>query len=718
MAIITTIKERINALSPGDFQILCDAYLLKEGYSNIMCLGTQTGARRTTKGTPDTYFCDDIGKYIFVEYTTQKENLFAKINLDIDKCLDIGRTGIPLTDIAEIIYCHTSSNLTPQNDRALRIKCEGNGIKLTLIGIDKIASDIYEKYKTLAKDHLNLFITTEQIQPLQDFVERHDRNSLVAPLSIRFMFRSKELLDIKDAFYKSDVVLLKGSPGTGKTRIAIHFAETYKNEQNGIVYCIHNRALPIYDDLCAYMEKPGKYFILVDDANEISNLNLVLDYANRKNSGYEVKILMTIRDYAVEKVKSTLEQVVKYEIVDIKPFSDLEIKEIVSTCIGIKNDAYLKRIVNIANGNPRLAILASNIAGESNRLDSIYDVSKLYSAYYGRVLKDSELSSNTDLLKVLGIMALIDSMYIDKIDMLKPFLSEHRISEDSFRSSLYRLHELELIDIYFNKAAKFAEQSFANFILKYVFYDSKIFSLSRFLELLFSRYESKIIYAINTLVRVFKEDKLIDFVQSEIRQVWIKLKAEKSSDFMDLFKKFYPVDLTEALLILNDIIDNEPQVEILVEKMDTETGKNYINISDDIINILGGFANTDALDSSLDLFFKYYLKRPDMYMQFYHASIQYFGIDKNSYLYNFYTVNKYIQKITEYSDCWKNKYICYLFLNVAEVLLGFRFNYWEDFGRNSTATMTVFYLSNDDNVEQYRRYIWEQISLISAKKRV
>ena len=74
MATITTIKERIAAMDQAGFQILCDSYLSKEGYPNIVALGTKAGAQKTTRGTPDTYFFADE-KYIFVEYTTQQSSL-------------------------------------------------------------------------------------------------------------------------------------------------------------------------------------------------------------------------------------------------------------------------------------------------------------------------------------------------------------------------------------------------------------------------------------------------------------------------------------------------------------------------------------------------------------------------------------------------------------------------------------------------------------------
>ena len=101
MATIVSVKQKILTLDAGSFQILCDEYLSREGYPNIVSLGTKSGTSKTTKGTPDTYFVTDGGKYVFVEYTTQQDDLIEKIESDINKCLDSDKTGIKTE---EIIY--------------------------------------------------------------------------------------------------------------------------------------------------------------------------------------------------------------------------------------------------------------------------------------------------------------------------------------------------------------------------------------------------------------------------------------------------------------------------------------------------------------------------------------------------------------------------------------------------------------------------------------
>lgn len=225
MATIVSIKQKIEQLDAGSFQVLCDAYLSREGYPNPVSLGTKAGTQKTTQGTPDTYFCLANGKYVLAEYTTQRPGLAGKIRSDLEKCFDSQLSGINNDDITEIIYCHTSSGIDAGADKSLKRYCQDKGVQLTMIGIDKLAEDISRKYPILAKEHLGLSVDTEQIQDPLDFVRQYDTSALAAPLNTNFLFRENEIVRLQKAFDENNVVILSGAAGTGKTRLALEFAE-------------------------------------------------------------------------------------------------------------------------------------------------------------------------------------------------------------------------------------------------------------------------------------------------------------------------------------------------------------------------------------------------------------------------------------------------------------------------------------------------------------
>ena len=544
MANIESIKQKILQLDAGSFQNLCDSYLYKIGYPNIVSLGGEAGTRKTTLGTPDTYFIASNGKYVFVEYTTQNTSLFAKIKDDLEKCLDTSKTGVPHDKISEIIYCHTSSNLTPFQDSEVKALCENIGIKLTVIGIDKLAEDIYLFHHNLSRDFLGISISTGQIQSYDDFVNSYNSNRMAAPIDTQFLFREKEFKDIGDAYLKVDVVILNGSAGTGKTRLALHYVKNHPDANNEKVYCIHSNALPIYEDLKLFIDRPGNYFLFIDDANQLSGLQHIIRYVSMKPEGYNVKILITVRDYALQKVIKDVREITSYEIVNINVFSDDESKKLLETSLGILNQEYQERIIRIAEGNARIAILAGKVACNSNRLDSINDVSQLYEDYYGSTLEDNQLLVNKNMCITAGIVAFLEAIHLEHIDTFLPILHEKGLNRDDFIENVRILHELEIVDICNDKAVRFSEQCLSNYLLKYVFFDKKLIGLSEMIKACFQSYRERTISSVNTLLNIFRNETLFNFVEKEIKLLWDELSIEKSPALFEFVKAFFRINPT------------------------------------------------------------------------------------------------------------------------------------------------------------------------------
>ena len=716
MANIESIKQKILQLDAGSFQNLCDSYLYKTGYPSIVSLGGEAGTRKTTLGTPDTYFIASNGKYVFVEYTTQRTNLFVKIKDDLEKCLDTAKTGVPHDKISEIIYCHTSSNLTPFQDSEVKKLCEDAGVKLIIIGIDKLAEDIYLFYHNLSRDFLGISISTDQIQSYDEFINSYNANRMAAPLDTKFLFRKKEFQDITNAYTKVDVVILSGSSGTGKTRLALHYVKNHADAKYEKTYCIHSNALPIYDDLKLFLDRPRDYFLFIDDANQLSGLQHIIRYVSMKLEGYNVKILITVRDYALQKVINDVRGITSYEILNVNVFSDNEIKEILETSLCILNQDYQERIIRIAEGNARIAILAGKVACSSNRLESIDDVSQLYEDYYGSNLENNQFFIDKNLCITAGMIAFLEAIHLDYIDALLPILQEKGLNRDSFIENIRMLHEREIVDICNDKAVRFSDQCLSNYLLKYIFFDKKLLDLSKMIKACFSSYRERTVSSVNTLLNIFRNKELLNFVEKEIKLLWDELSTEKSPIFFEFVKVFFRINPTETLLLLQNKIESEERVICEWSDIDTEKRKNYQHVENDIIKILGGFADMTDLPTACDLFFQYYLKRPDLFMEFYHAVNIYFGIHRDAIRHDFYTQITFFEKIKEYSDDWKQEFIASFFLQIAEEFLKLYFSPAEE-GRKNKLTIYQIPLVISKGVEKYRKLIWEYLSSLSKNEK-
>lgn len=714
MAKIEIIKQTILRLEGGAFQNLCNSYLYKIGYPNIVFLGSKPGTSKATIGTPDAYFTTEEGKYIFAEYTTQEQGLFRKIKDDIEKCLDTSKTCINHDRISEIIYCHTSSNITPSQDDEIRTLCKEAGVKLTIIGIDKLAEDLYLYHHNLVRDFLGISLGSDQIKSHDDFIKSYNSNRMAAPIDTEFMFRNKEVENIDKAYQKADIVILSGAAGTGKTRLGLHYAKNHSEIYNEKLYCIQSTFLPIYEDLRVFIDRPGNYFLFIDDANQLSGLHHIIRYANMRTEGYNVKILITVRDYAIQKVKDDIREISTYERVNIGLFTDDEIKELLSTQLGILNSEYQNRIVAIAEGNARIAILAGKVACDTNCLNSINDVSELYESYYGSILRNIQMPVDTNIYKTAGIVAFLEAIHTDHIDSILPVLEDSGLTRNSLIENIRKLHNLEILNIYNDKAVRFAEQGLSNYLLKNVFVDRKLISLSKMIKLCFPIYKERTISSINTLINIFRNKDLYNFLKSEIKIVWDELLVEESPYFFDFVKVFFRVSPTQSLMILQEKIRLEQSVPIDSVEIDTEKGKNYSNVTNDIIKILGGFAGMADLPTALDLYFQYFLKRPDLYMEFYHATILYFGIDKSSMYNDFYSQIIFFEKIKEYSDNWMQESIVILFIEVAKEFLKIHFTPAEA-GKKNTVIIHQISLEISEGVKKYRQLIWQYLNELSEK---
>lgn len=702
MSKLTDIKCKIDQLDGGAFQNLCDAYLTYQGYRDGYSLGMKTGTNKTAPGSPDTYFLTADKQYVFVMYTTQKDNFIKKAIEDIDKCFDSEKTGISADNVAEIIYCHTFGRLKPGDDQCLRKYCEEQGAVLTLIGLDKLGNDIFCKYPTLAKDFLGISIDSGQILPLDKFVEKHDSNKMSAPLGTEFLFRQKELEQARAALYHNDVLLIAGPAGVGKTRFAVELCRQLAGEKHYDVLVIKNNDLELYDDLVAKIEDGKDYLVLVDDADQLPGLHHVLDYLPRTGTGpkHIAKLILTVRDYARRQVMQTVMEVIKPEIIKIGTLKDDDICKLMEVCYGITNRLYTKRIVSIAEGNARLAMLAGKLAVESENLDAIRDASDLYHSYYHNQLGNL-VASKTGVYSA-GIIAFIRSVHLEHLENLASVFEAFGITTDDFIADLKLLHQTEIVDLCNDRAARIPDQSFSNFLIKYVFVEERFIPLSTMIETCFNISRSRTVDACNVLLNVFSDQVVREYVESQINVVWDRIESDTEA-FWPFLKAFHMVRPTKTLLLMQGEIKRKQCCLFDVRASMLEKDRINENVSDDIIQILGSFENHDELPAAVELLLQYYEKRPDLYEQFYHTFTKLFGFNIDSQRFGYYTQNIIVNHLCAAIDVDSDDTnLLSLFIHVASHFLKLEFSQTEG-GRHNTVSIYTLVLPPDKPVLEYRK---------------
>lgn len=707
MSKLTDIKYRIDQLDGGTFQNLCDEYLAHRGYGTGYSLGMKTGTSKTAKGNPDTYFLTKTGKYIFVMYTTQKDDFLKKVLEDLKKCFDPSKTGLSPEDVVEVVYCHTCGRLLPGDSKLLHKFCEEQNTILTLIGVDELGNDLYLNYPRLAKDFLNISVDTGQITSIGEFIQAHDANKMSAPLNTEFMVREEELNSAKEKLGSGDILVLSGPAGVGKTRLALQLCDEIASENGYEVLCIKSNGLELYEDLITSIETGKNYLVFVDDANELTGLHFVLDFLPKVAIGKKhiKKIVITVRDYARQQVVQKILKVEKPEILRVGLLKDEEIRKLIETSYGITNYIYLDRIVAIAEGNARLAMLAGKLAAETECIDSIRDATELYEHYYGKQI-DVIANSETGVASA-GIMAFFQVLHLDHLKGLQPVFVAMNLTESQFISDLRQFHTLELVDLCHDKAARISDQSFSNYLIKHVFVDKKIIPLSQMVKGGFFINKDKTISACNTLLNVFSDRVVQNYVEEQVKIVWDCLRPD-TDNFFPFFKAFYMVRPTDTLILLNELIDGEPPHKFDVRSITFKKTESEKSINDNIISILCGFKVHSQLPEAIELLLRYYHKRPDLFEQIYSAFVSRFGVDKDALPFGYFTQKTVVERLCTAVDLNPTDELLVLFIRVAEQFLKLSFSRTER-GRQNTFSFYEIPLTLHDTVLEYRKTLLQQV---------
>lgn len=622
MVKIEKIQQAILRLDGGQFQELMDQYLYKKyKFPNITCLGTKAGTSKTTKGTPDTYVNLENGKYILIMYGTVENQGFNKLKNDISDAFNIDKTHIDENKIERVICCHTLNNINIYQREELKNLFKDKNIEI--IGIDDLSYDIANNFQTIAETYLDIKVDSGQFLDIEEFIEKYDKNSINAPLNVNFVERD-EKKEILDSLNNEETILLTGKAGSGKTRLAIEVCKSYiANNKNTNCICIKNNGNEIYDDLKDYIENGKNYLIFVDDINEMSRLKTFMDFIKDKKDKCRINIIATIRDYLLENVIRNIEKYYLVKIYKIGLMSDEQIKGILKDNYSINNPYFQKKILEISNGNPRLAILATKGVeeGKIKRLNSVNDI---FQSYYYPIIKDNELSEIEIkclfIISILGPLSFVDESVmkiIEKID----------IDRKNFFETIKKLNKLELVDYFEGKATKVCDQNFGNYIVYKVLIEDKEISISNFIEKLYPNGIRNVISAINMIYEIFYSKEAENYIASEIKKVWNKEPYSSNQDFLYYF---YNVDRVKALkMIKNEIISQEP-VTTNLEEFDFNSKKNNQRIDDKKIEILSNFKYGEYNSEAIELLVEYYKRRPDLIMDFYFGFVLNLGIDEYS----------------------------------------------------------------------------------------
>lgn len=344
MSKINNIQKVIAELDGASFQKLIDSYLAKKGFANVNCIGSVFGKNKVRQGTPDTLIALPNGNYVFIECATNEEKrLHLKFQDDLSKCLDETKTGIKTSQIEQILLCH-NSRLSVNEISSLRKICLEHQVLVNILGLSELSYEILERYPGLAKDHLGINVDTGQIVDLETFVDLHDKNKLTTSIQTRFGFREQDKAQLIENIHGTEITLVNGGPGVGKTRLAVECIKELADVNTTIkALCVFNRGVDIFEDCQSYFADDGEYLILIDDCNRLSGFQYFLHLLKTQRKTQSFRIIATVRDYAVNGIREMVREYGDVAELNLHSFSTHKLKNLLS-----KNTRYITFAIKIA----------------------------------------------------------------------------------------------------------------------------------------------------------------------------------------------------------------------------------------------------------------------------------------------------------------------------------------------------------------------------------
>lgn len=710
MAIVNTIEQRILQMDGGEFQKLCDAYLHASGYGKPNSFGSKSGSNKVKKGTPDTFFERPNGKLVFAEYTTQQEGIFKKLGGDLTKCLNEKKTGVPVSKLEEIVICYTSQ-LEPSEVLFLKSKCEKKGVGLTLLGISALANDLIN-YPLLVRNFLNLAIDTGQVIPLEEFPSVYGKSKFATTLETKFHFREKEIEEFSNALEAYDLIVISGKPGVGKSRFALEGCRNFIVQNSEYkAYSIVSLSQNLFEDLQERFSLPGQYLILVDDANRVVNFSYFMHFLRNQKENQKIKIVVTVRDYALDKINNDILNYPHKSLL-LDRFTDDQIKELARDEFDILNPLYLERIIELSAGNPRIAVMISKIAVEKNTLQSINDVSALYDEYFGSIKEDLQTFGEPDLLRTAGVIAFLRAVDRTNEQMMSGIESSFRIPPDTFWRCAFRLHELEMVDMYEDEVVRISDQVLSTYLFYLAFFKEKVLDFADILQNYFPSFRSKIGDSLFPAISAFNQNTIFDLLRPKVQKLWDSLaKSNDDENLLVLADFFWGLLPTPTLSLIQkrlSMAQYAPADFSQLESLDPNKVNNITLITE--FQILGRFRYTppDLRNVALELILDYLKMRPADLLQILRILVNNYGFDRFSNQRGVSIQQKVVDALWERAENGQSELYSKLFVAVAAEYLKTDFHTDEVHSKN-TVTMYSFTLQPVAEVFQLRTTIFSHL---------
>jgi len=608
----TLIRNAIATMEQGAFQSLCAHYLARTTNGDLQTPGSVDENDKTRKGRPDIFMLLPDGTYLLAECTTKdgrdKNQFLEKLKADLEGCLDFKSLGLVQEQVKQITLCFNSTIDTVMTEE-LNGYVAGSGVALRFLSLTTLSEFLYSVDRVYARDELGIPFDTGQVLDKRTFLKQYRKRDLATPLDNPIVGRETQITDLAELLEKRQIVIMTGPAGVGKSRLALQAIDVYcAKHEDAVAYYIFNKSGGITDDLLAYIQAGGHYILLLDDANRKPD-NLIAALESGLADNTKIRIIVTVRDYAVRSIVeccrntdferfhvSELDREAIFKLLTAQPFQ-------------VKSDAAIERILSIAKGNARLAIMAANVYLKAGNMDAISDVSQIYDQYFAPVIDDLTVLHDNLHLRVLGLISFFNTIDVE-MEFDQGILQLFGIQSDQFLEAASHLESQEIVEIYQHTTAKITEQVLATYLFNEVFFRKRLLSFELLLNTYFSRNHARFTDTITPSIQAFGTSIIDDNLQI-LLPYWDNVHSNQSEayKFLFLFGPYLPEQtLAFASVVIRDTPDSGGGF-VLPRHYHNSGGYPH----DPVLSLLAQFYHRtdDKLTSSLALACRYVAKQKE-----------------------------------------------------------------------------------------------------------
>jgi energy-coupling factor transporter ATP-binding protein EcfA2 len=425
-----------------------------------------------------------------------------------------------------------------------------------------LSSIISFKYPHIAAEYLGV---TDAIKPLSTLDEILESNYFDVPQNYRFLHREQELDNITKILRNNKIVLLYGKAGSGKTRLAIESARNLiKDGFCKDAYIFRRESILTLSKL----NKPTKenYIIILDDINRMPSWSDFIEYSfHNKN----IKLILTVRDYALENIKMELNKYSLGHLIDyqyVKTMNKEQVKEIIQPNVQSLSSDEMSEVLSVTKGNLRFTVMTAEIIKKNKRLPS--NIEEIFDNYFMQISTDLNISASLktkdefiEYKKTLALIALLGKVVYryEKNDSLPKVFSEFEINDDMFLDAVNYWNDKEFVNKKLSgRLIEISDQILSDYIFYKFVYLEGLLNINDIIKYMLKGNPRRLIDLLQSIVYIYGYN---DVIKESIENTWKEIKELSSFEhqikYLKIFSQLLPTEVLSFYYINIDKIQSE-----------------------------------------------------------------------------------------------------------------------------------------------------------------